>query len=176
MRIYRIFEEIEQIELYVVHYPDEDQDEYDRLFSCWSDMDYLRAFAGENGVEDVYSFIEEVLRDAGQFERIFFDYKDDPGALAMLFRPLSDANLELGAELKLKKGKLIRNRLRLYAIQLEDECYLITGGAIKMSQKMQDHPDTANELQKMHMVRMYLKNNGVFDQDSLTDFLKEQHD
>lgn len=72
------------------------------------------------------------------------------------------------------KGKIKKNRLRFYAIKLDANCFVITGGAIKMSQKMQDHPDTNNELIKLKKARAYLNINGVFDEDSFYELLIEQ--
>jgi hypothetical protein len=51
---------------------------------------------------------------------------------------------------------------------------VITGGAIKMSQTMQGHPDTDNELIKLKEARAYLKQNDVFDEDSFFELLIEQ--
>ena len=56
---------------------------------------------------------------------------------------------------------------------LDENCFVITGGAIKMSQKMQDHPDTNNELEKLMEARRYLKSNDVFDDDSFFELLTE---
>ena len=73
-----------------------------------------------------------------------------------------------------QKGKLKENILRYYAIKLDENCFVITGGAIKMSQTMQEHPDTTNELKKLEKARAYLKQNGVFDEDSFFELLIEQ--
>lgn len=42
-----------------------------------------------------------------------------------------------------------------------------------MSQKMEKHPDTANELKKLINARNYLNQNGVFDEDSFFELLSE---
>ncbi|NLA24310.1 MAG: hypothetical protein GX879_05015, partial [Bacteroidales bacterium] len=66
------------------------------------------------------------------------------------------------------------NQLRYYAIKIDDNCFLITGGAIKMSQKMQEHPDTNNELKKLNKAKEYFKEIGVFDAESFYELLNEQ--
>jgi hypothetical protein len=43
-----------------------------------------------------------------------------------------------------------------------------------MSLKMQEHPDTLEELKKLRAVRSYLNNNGVFDEDSFFELLSEE--
>ena len=52
--------------------------------------------------------------------------------------------------------------MRLHAQQ-----YVITGGAIKLTQEMKDHPDTKLELQKLNMVKEYLLDQ--FDHDFTPD-------
>jgi hypothetical protein len=49
--------------------------------------------------------------------------------------------------------------------------FLITGGAIKMTQKMQEHPDTTNELKKLKKVRDFLIENKITFEDSFYDFI-----
>lgn len=74
--------------------------------------------------------------------------------------------------LSLQKGKIKRNQLRLYAIKIDDDCFVITGGAIKMSQKMDEHEDTALELVKLNNARIYLNSKDVFNQDSFFELFK----
>jgi len=49
--------------------------------------------------------------------------------------------------------------------------YLITGGAIKMSQKMESHPDTAIELVKLANARNYLMQEDVIDDLSFYELM-----
>ena len=51
--------------------------------------------------------------------------------------------------------------LRIYAIKLEPGCYIITGGAIKLTRTMQEREHTLNEL------------NQAIDADGFVDFLSE---
>ena len=63
--------------------------------------------------------------------------------------------------------------LRIYAIRLNDGKYIITGGAIKLTEKMQDRPHTAFELKKIEIVRDFLKSLGVFDDEGFIEYLEE---
>lgn len=63
--------------------------------------------------------------------------------------------------------------LRLYAIKLEPGCYIITGGAIKLTHTMQEREHTLAELVKMEQVRNYLIANKAIDTDGFVDFLSE---
>ena len=53
--------------------------------------------------------------------------------------------------------------LRLYAVRIDQNVFTITGGAIKMSQAMQDHPNTAQALRDLDVTRRYLQEHGVVD-------------
>ena len=59
--------------------------------------------------------------------------------------------------------------LRLYAIKLDPNVYLVTGGAIKLTYKMSDRAHTLMELKKMELVRNYLMANGVFDTEGIKE-------
>lgn len=63
--------------------------------------------------------------------------------------------------------------LRIYAIRLEPNIYVVTGGAIKLTHTMQERKHTTLELQKLNRCRDYLRSNGVFDQDSFVELANE---
>ena len=60
-----------------------------------------------------------------------------------------------------------------YAIRIEPNVYIITGGAIKLNAKMQDREHTQIELDKLNACRNYLQQKGVFDKDSFIDCYEE---
>ena len=64
--------------------------------------------------------------------------------------------------------------MRLFAIKIDNNCFVITGGAIKFHHLNKDRPHTQKEMQKINRCRDYLKDNGVFDADSFYEFLNEQ--
>ncbi len=93
------------------------------------------------------------------------------------FRPLENSRT---GEMTLGKEKArIKNRtqhaswLRIYAIKLEPGCYIITGGAIKLTRTMQERQHTLVELQKMEKVRNFLLNGDVIDADDFAEFLSD---
>lgn len=63
--------------------------------------------------------------------------------------------------------------VRIYAIKLEPGCYIITGGAIKLTRTMQEREHTLIELNKMEAVRNYLLDGGAIDADGFMDYLSE---
>jgi len=153
--------------LFAFHYDDEVFNEYERLMNLWTDIEYLRNFAIENNVKEKKTFIENVKENAEYIQDIMEDISMDKGRLEHFFRQLND--LETGErELSLQKGKLSQCELRLYAVKIDNNLFVITGGAIKLKHiiKMDDHPDTFKEKKKLHKARDYFRENGVFDEDS----------
>ena len=98
--------------------------------------------------------------------------------LDLLFRPLSLADGDAAELTREKARNWDRNRhaswLRVYAIRLESNVYVVTGGAIKLTPAMQDRPHTLIELDKLNECRNYLKTNGVYDRDSFMDYINEE--
>lgn len=162
-------------QLYSLKYEDESFDEYTRLMlDMWKDPLYLREFAKSNGVKDPSKFAKECLKDRERMEDFICDIiESDDKNLSHLFQPLHDQELGF-VELSLQKGK--QNRLRLYALKIENSLFLITGGAIKMSQAMQDHPDTRIQKEKLEYARDYLRDHGVFDSESFYEFKSGSYD
>jgi hypothetical protein len=97
--------------------------------------------------------------------------------LDTIFRPLENNRTNemlLGKEkAKIKDRPRHASWLRIYAIKLEPGCYIITGGAIKLTRTMQEREHTLNELKKMEKVRNYLISNQAIDADGFVDFLSE---
>ena len=94
-------------------------------------------------------------------------------AFILCFRPLENSR---ASEMLLGREKGRPNRrswLRLYAIKLNVGIYIITGGAIKLTRTMQEREHTLQELEKMEKVRNFLIREGVFDEDSFTDYQQE---
>ncbi|TAG09476.1 MAG: hypothetical protein EAZ35_08975 [Sphingobacteriia bacterium] len=168
MKIVAIFTD----QLFSFLYDNEKYNEFDRLMDLWTDADYLQAYAKKNKVTDVYGFINDILQDAEQIQDFLDNIHQNKQPYGFYFEPLQESERKK-AILVFHKGKIKKNQLRLYAIKLENNCFLITGGAIKMSQKMEEHPDTANELVKLNNARNYLNQNGVFDEDSFFELLSE---
>ena len=61
--------------------------------------------------------------------------------------------------------------LRIYAIKIESNCYIITGGAIKLTRTMQEHRDTLIELQKLNKLKNFLIHQGILDKDSIEGYV-----
>ena len=97
--------------------------------------------------------------------------------LDRIFRPLSNSRTSemlLGKEkARIKERPQHASWLRIYAIKLEPGCYIITGGAIKLTRTMQERKHTLAELNKMELVRNFLLGCGAIDADGFIDSLSE---
>ena len=170
--------------LWAVKSPDEEVDELTLLFRKWNNAEYLFDFFMENfddlkgffKIERIDQAVQDTFEDAEELEELVLDFPYTEH-LDDIFKPLSMADnrmLELSRE---KARNWDRDRhaswLRIYAIRLEPNVYVVTGGAIKLTRTMQDREHTALELEKLNRCKSYLKDNGVFDQDSFVELTNE---
>lgn len=160
-------------QLYTFHYEDEPDNEYHRLMELWTDVHYLYQFAKNNAISDIEDFINEVLYDVEQIQDFIESLIQNQESLVRYFEPLGQIE-QRKKRLALQKGKIERSCLRIYAIKVDEDCFIITGGAIKITQRMQDHVDTQQELTKLNNARSYLELNGVFDDNSFYELIWEQ--
>jgi hypothetical protein len=178
MEIVTIFGE----SLYAVKYEGEAENEYDRLMDLWTDVSYLRQFAKDargqdlesfiryTRLKDVKSFVDAVSEDAEDIQDFMYAVEGGEDRLDDFFKNYQ--NNESGFRvLSLQKGKPNKNSfLRLYALRIDAETYLITGGAIKIVATTQESEDLMDEESALGSVRAYLQDNGVFENDSFQEF------
>lgn len=144
-----------------------------RCLDQWQDMKFLWDFADDNNIENKAHWIDKISENVDEFLDFFDEVENEDVPLEEFFQPLD--NLEFGFhELSKQKGKFQKNDLRLYAIKVDQDCFVITGGAIKMTLKMKDHPDTLKELPKIERARIFLKEIGITDIEGLNDFLNDE--
>lgn len=171
--------------LWAVKYPEKETDELTLLFRNWSNFNYLLDFFLSN-LDDLNHFfhiqriedaIKDTVADAESLQKLILDlpYTEH---LDGLFHPLSitdDRAKELTRE-KARNWNRIQHAswVRIYAIRIEKDVFLITGGAIKLTPSMQDRPHTQLELDKLNKCKEFLKANGVFDQDSFIDYIHDK--
>lgn len=117
------------------------------------------------------------MEDADELERLILEFPYTEH-LDELFHPLSLSDNRMRELTREKARNWDRKKhaswLRIYAIRIEPNVYIITGGSIKLTAKMQDRKHTQTELDKLNICREYLIQNGVFDQDSFVDYIKEE--
>lgn len=153
-------------------------------FRNWMDIDWLKQFFTENlndlrdyfRITNIDEAIYDTFSDATKLQAVILDISPEAD-LDALFRPLDNnrtSEMLLGKEkAKGEKTATHASWLRLYALKLEPQTYLITGGAIKLTHKMEERRHTVEELEKLETVRNYLIEKGVSDLDGLIDLNKE---
>ena len=161
--------------LFAFRYPEEEDNEYDRLLNLWNDVEYVYNFLKENREDipkdkDIWQVADHITEDAEKIDEILINIGAEDKILSCFFRPLH--NLETGARiLSLQKGR--QSYLRIYAIKIDEDIFVITGGAIKLHHLMEERKHTKVELQKLHDAQEYLNENGVYDGVSFHELLNE---
>lgn len=168
--------------LWAVRYDGMDDNALFTLFDQWNDVVWLRNFFTENW-QDMQSYfkvtsVNEAIRDTIDDSEILEEIimKVSPEAdLDKLFLTLENyrtGDMLLGKE-KAKLKRTIRHSswLRIYAIKLADGVYIITGGAIKLTLKMEEREHTKQELDKLEKVRTFLLSEDIIDDDSFVEYV-----
>ncbi len=167
-------------QLTAFRYGTDQPDEFARLFDQWQDPEYLYEFFTEH-IEDLQSgffgavslstAISQTRDEAMRLERKLLQLAsgkfDD---LDSIFEPL---RLEEPVELARSKakGEKPKSWLRIYAIKLETNAYVVTGGAIKLTRSMQDRKHTVEELKKFERCKDFLREQGISDIDGLSELI-----
>lgn len=166
--------------LFAFHFENEIDNEYDRLIEQWTDVNYLMGFVKSKNLNvDITEYVQNRIEDAEQIIDLIEEISENKDIrLETFFKPLSDSEYVI-VPLSLQKGKTQhiyrRNDLRIYAIRIDEDCFVITGGAIKISQSMQEDECTIEELAKLNRCKDYLNENGIFDIDSFYELLDERY-
>ena len=170
--------------LWAVRNMEKPKNELALLFDSWNDIGFLMDFFMEN-LDDLKQFfhiqrisdaIDDTMNDAEELQRLILDipYTEN---LDELFTPLGSADLTIRELTREKARNWDRighaSWLRVYAIRLEKNVFVVTGGAIKLTRSMQERPHTQEQLDKLNSCRQYLLDNGVFDSDSFISLIEE---
>lgn len=170
--------------LWAVHYDGDEDNILDSLFSQWDDVQWLRTFFKANlsdlnnyfKISDVDVAVEITAEDNDILQRKILDLSPEAN-LDELFRPLYNyQSSELTLNKEKANPKTLTDRkswLRIYALKLEDGCYIITGGAIKLTKTMQEREHTLEQLLCQERVRNFLLDNYIIDAESFIEYLSE---
>ncbi len=145
-------------------YEDDEEGELRRLLRCWQDADHLTDFYethkkdlrdGFYSGTDFASFLDRTDKAALDFQqRIWAAITTNTAtSLETLFRPLDNLQEERDRYQRMKARSYEPNGwLRLYALRTIDDTYIVTGGAIKLTHRM-ERPHLQRELEKMAAIR-----------------------
>ena len=163
-------------QLYAFHYDGEDDNELRRLLALWNDIEYLYQFVMQNKGDiprgkTIDTLVFELIKNAKVIDDTLEEISNNPEKnLGEFFKPLDNQEYKI---VELSKQKARENYLRLFAIRIDQNCFVITGGAIKLHHLNKDRPHTQKEMMKINKCRDYLRDKSVFDTDSFYEFLKE---
>lgn len=172
-------------QLFAVRYSPDGSEALMEFFENLNDAEWLRKFCLENKADvnrnfngNIHDAMKQILREAYDLEEMLLSYEnpfETDSNLGELFQPLH--NHEAGlytlqlSKASYKSGPNKHAKLRLYAIRINKNVFVITGGAIKLTQKMQDRSHTQIELDKLYKVKDWLKDNGISFPEDLNELL-----
>jgi hypothetical protein len=172
MKIATIFE-VAKDKLYTIQWDDKEVDELTHLFGDvkkeyigqWQDIEFLRDFfiqfsddlrSGFFNTTKTKDAVKKTITEAELFKRRLIQLTDN---LDDLFTPLFK-NEELYEYQEQKAyGPDDKSWLRLYAIRITDNMYVITGGAIKLTENMNTRTHLKEELYKLKLALQFLRDN-----------------
>lgn len=161
-------------------------DEFALLFDNWSDVDYLEQFFEENkadlqscfyGSISVEEAVSRTIEDAEALEEYIRDVAKtgcsdpDENRLDLAFHKLSEKDYSI----QLLKSKAYGLRkpswLRLYAIRIAENIYVVCGGGIKLTETKNERKHLLKELEKLEATKQYLKEIDLLNEDDY-DFIE----
>jgi len=166
--------------IYSIQHDGRSENEFDRLFDEWNDVTHVIQFMVENiaylndgiwhNIRQPEDATAQVLEEATLLEELFNElYKNAKNGE----KPDFDSHfhlLEGKYKYEIKQppmksyGTIHPSLLRIYAIKMANNTYLITGGGIKLADKIQNSPGLKNHIiQEIDQTREFLKANGIMD-------------
>lgn len=168
--------------LYSIRY-DTEQIEFNKLFQEWEDVEWLLSFFEIHSSEMAFEFwgnftdpevasartLEEAYDLEALIKQLLYNTRNnsDPN-LDSFFKPLGGEYAYIWDYLPVKAyGTSSPSLLRLYAIKLSPNCYIVTGGGVKYCKKMENSPELKEELKKINQVRTFLIENAIIDSEDI---------
>ena len=158
--------------LYAVHFPEKEKDEFVELWRKLRSLEYLSDKFHDLFDEEFEKALLDISNQIVLFNKKIKDcanntIKGNLPNLQELFVPLNNNEYSI-KELQKSKAKLNKkSSLRIYAIRIAVNCYVITGGGIKLVDKMDETAELRFELQKLNRTRDWLRDNNCCDLDDL---------
>ncbi len=180
MKIIDTFAIVEE-HLYAVQYDNQNIDEWQKLFNLWQDATYLSSFFEDHKDDLFYGYykgitideaIKRTRREAKYLRGEILKFATDKeNSLSGLFKPLDNRisfnpkSNQYSSNNSYEKNKSRQHWLRIYAIRVDHNLFVVSGGAIKLTEKM-DRAHLLIELEKLELTRNFLMDNN----DSLESF------
>ena len=170
--------------IYSIQYEEQNENEFDRLFALWNDVDYVNQFLVNNQkylslptwqqIQEPEDAARQVLAEAANLEELFEDLYQNVlhGRKPDFDRHFSfwEGKYKYSLQWPPMKsyGTYRPSLLRIYAVKMEKNLYLITGGGIKLADTIQNSPDLKDHvLQNIDKVRTFLRENGILEAEDM---------
>jgi len=165
-----IFAVIEEC-LFAVQFSTEELDELDKIFEQWNDPNYLHDFFSEH-IDDLQSgffgdiTVEQAVartqRDAKKLQAKLLDLANQGlagsgGNLSQLFKAISPKESGKSYEKDKAYGVGHSSWLRIYAIRINVNVFVISGGGIKLTPTMNERAHLEQELHKLDLTRKFIE-------------------
>lgn len=163
-----------------VQFESKDCDEFTLAFRNWNNTEYLEEFF-ENNKKDLQSgfygtiTIEEAIfktiEEAEYFEHTvrkiakIGTFENGDSLQDLVFNQLHKNDQNFTLQESKAYGTNDKSWLRLYAVRISPDCFVVSGSAIKLTETMNERNHTAIELDKLKITAAYLKENGLLEQD-----------
>jgi hypothetical protein len=188
MKIRLIFSPKEAPEegLWAVRWDDAATDAFRKLLAEWTDPEYMFQFCVDH-LQDVqrkfgYAIepavaAEELMDEAEVLKELLYRLgtRQDPDTrLQQIFKPLGNEGSL--TELQLSKAS-VKDRtfkdpkLRIYAVRVGENTYVVTGGAIKLTDRMGERAHTQAQWERVQRARDWLKSENIVYPEDLNELL-----
>ncbi len=189
MKIEPIFVDENTMEgLHAIHYDEYETNEFYRLIALWRQPDFVTDYCYDNQkyFESEYFSetsidleIDRVLNEARYLYNFlkkftYASFEKGNEKLQNIFKPLDDRPVMPIPELEEAKFRIEDKRrfpksiLRFYGLRVDENAFIVTGGAIKLVKNMDEHDDTARELDKLFEVYKFLQIDEINNLENLT--------
>lgn len=145
--------------------------EWSLCFERWNDADYLwdfftthkkdldRDFWNGISIEDA---IEKTRLDAKRLERKLLELakegkQSDGKTLSNYFKPLKKGSFDPNYEKDKAYGVIKPSWLRIYAIRVDINFFVVSGSGIKLTETMNNRKHLRDELKKLDLTKNYLQ-------------------
>ena len=165
--------------------PEKDQrDEFKILDDNLSDPEFLRNFFKKReafiGAHPFYGSItvrEAIRRTRNDFFSLLRVFKDlaaeginnETSGLVEIFKPLKKSEIFEPRLQKEKAKSSHKSWVRVYALRVSQNFYIVTGGGIKLYKTMQEDEYLKTELAKIERVKQFLIENEMYDPEGFQE-------
>lgn len=161
-------------------------DEFALLFDNWSDVEYLEQFFEDNKADlqsgfygniSVEEAVSRTIEEAEALEDYIRDVAKtgcsdpDKNRLDLTFHKLNENDYSIQLLKSKAYGLRKHSWLRIYALRIAENLYIVCGGGIKLTKTMNEREHLLKELVKIEAIKQYLKELDLLNEDDY-DFIE----